>query len=143
MSEALPYKVLIVDDHVMARQIVFNVMQSLNIKTVEVAADGKEARDAIYAAYDAGRPFDVVFLDWNIPSIEGVDVLRHFRKHPEFATTAFIMLTAAAEQAEVLHAAKSGATSYIVKPAPKEVIEKKFLEAIEWIKKQKAKAGKH
>ncbi len=112
----------------MARQIVYNIMLELerreNIVTVE---NGTQARDAIYAAYDEGKPFDVVFLDWDMPEIEGIDVLKHFRMHPEFSTTAFIMLTAAGEHAEVLNAAKSGATSYIVKPASKAVITKKVL----------------
>jgi len=140
MTEKLPYKVLIVDDHVMARQVVFNVMQELKVETVMTAANGQEARDIIYAAYDAGKPFDIVFLDWNMPGVEGIDVLKHFRTHPEFAHTAFIMLTAASEQSEVLLAAKSGTTSYIVKPASKEVISKKFMEAVEWVRKQRAKS---
>ena len=132
-------KVLIVDDHALARQIVINALQELNITLVETATNGTEARDALYAAYDAGRPFDVVFLDWDMPEIEGIDVLKHFRLHPEFNKTAFIMLTAASDQSEVLQAAKSGATSYIVKPASKEVIAKKFNEAVEWTRKQKIK----
>jgi two-component system, chemotaxis family, chemotaxis protein CheY len=141
MAELLPYKVLIVDDHSMARQIVFGVIQSMGVTQIETAEDGAEAREKLYAAYDAGRPFDIVFLDWNMPEVEGIDVLKHFRTHPEFALTAFIMLTAQGEQGEVLHAAKSGATSYIVKPASKETISKKFLETIEWVKKQKAKSS--
>jgi two-component system chemotaxis response regulator CheY len=142
MPDTLPYKVLIVDDHIMARQIVFNALQTLNVGTVDMAANGSEAREALYTAYDSGYPFDVVFLDWDMPEVEGIDILKHFRTHPEFANTAFIMLTAAAEQAEVLLAAKSGATAYIAKPASKETISKKFLEAIEWIKKQKARSAK-
>jgi two-component system, chemotaxis family, chemotaxis protein CheY len=131
----LPYKVLIVDDHIMARQLVYNVMQDLRVQRVEMAADGREARNLLYAAFDKGDPFDIVFLDWNMPNIEGIDVLKHFRIHPEFSKTAFIMLTAEGEQSEVLQAVKSGATAYIVKPASKEVIAKKFYEAIEWKKK--------
>ena len=140
-AEMYPYKVLVVDDHVMARQIILGVIQGLGIHQIEMAANGSEARDMIYAAYDAGRPFDVVFLDWNLPDIIGIDVLKHFRTHPEFSATGFIMVTAKSEQDEVLMAAKAGATTYIVKPASKEVITKKFLETVEWVKKQKAKGS--
>ena len=136
--ESTVVRVLIVDDHTMARQIVFNVLHGLNVKEIKMAGNGVEAREALYAAYDAGTPFDVVFLDWNMPELEGIDVLKHFRLHPEFAKTAFIMLTAAGEQSDVLNAAKSGATSYIVKPASKEVIAKKFHDAVEWVRKQKS-----
>jgi two-component system chemotaxis response regulator CheY len=137
MTESLPYKVLIVDDHAMARQIVYIAMQELNVAQIEMAANGKEARDALYKAYDIGVPFDVVFLDWDMPVIEGIDVLKHFRTHPEFANTIFIMITAAAEQKEVLEAVKSGANGYIVKPVSKESVSKKFLELMEKIKAQK------
>jgi two-component system chemotaxis response regulator CheY len=142
MSEPLLYKVLIADDHAMARQIVFNVMQELRVTEIRMASNGKEARDALYSAQDSGHPFDIVFLDWNMPLVEGIDILTHFRADPGYAYTAFIMLTAQGEQHEVLKAAKSGATSYIVKPASKEIISKKFFEAIEWIKKKKSAGHK-
>ncbi len=141
MAEFVPYKVLIVDDHLMARQLVHNVMKEIGVQQIVMAADGREAREALYAAYDAGQPFDIVFLDWNMPDVEGIDVLKHFRTHPEFAITAFIMLTAESGQGEVLHAAKSGATSYIVKPASREVIIKKFNETVAWGQKQMANSS--
>jgi two-component system chemotaxis response regulator CheY len=142
MSEdLLLYKVLIVDDHFLPQQIVANVVRGLKVATMEMASNGEEARLAMYKALDMGRPFDIVFLDWDMPAIEGIDILKHFRAHPKFNKTAFIMLTAEAEQANVLEAVKAGATSYITKPASKETIQRKFLEAIEWVKKQRIASG--
>ncbi len=52
-------------------------------------------------AYDANQPYDVVFLDWNMPTISGLEVLSYFRAKPEYAQTAFVMLTTQeSEQAE-------------------------------------------
>jgi two-component system chemotaxis response regulator CheY len=71
--------------------------------------------------------------------VEGIDLLRHFRTQPQFSRTAFIMLTAASEQGEVLQAIKAGATAYLVKPVSKATVSKKFLETVEWLKKTNKK----
>lgn len=130
-------KVLIVDDHFAARQLVANVMREHDVTNVKMAADGRQAEDAINAAYDIGRPFDIVFLDWNMPHREGIDVLKYCRAQPRFNSTAFIMVTAAAQKSEVLQAAKAGATSYIIKPVSPAGIAKKFLEVVEWVKRNR------
>ncbi len=141
MTHELPYRVLIVDDHFLARQIVGDVMREHNVQEVRTAADGREARDMIAAAQKMGQPYDIVFLDWNMPLIEGIDLLRHFRAQPAFNKTAFIMLTAASEKGEVMQAVKAGATAYIAKPVSKASIGKKFLEVVEWVRKQRIEDG--
>jgi DNA-binding response OmpR family regulator len=136
MAKPLPYKVLIVDGDMESRKIVLSVLQELNVETVEIAIDGRKARDAIYESYDAARPFDIVFLAWNLPEIAGIDILKDSRMHSEFADTAFIMLTADNSRSEDFDAAKSGAAPYIVEPAFRETITKKFLQAVEWKKRR-------
>jgi two-component system chemotaxis response regulator CheY len=127
-------KVLVVDDHFSARQIVINVLRQNGVTNIETASNGAEAKDMIYGAHHARVPFHIVFLDWNMPVMSGFEVLQHFREQPAYALTAFIMLTAEAEQAEVLKAVKAGATTYIVKPVSQLNIEKKFFEVVEWVK---------
>ena len=89
MVDIAHLKILIVDDHFTARQIVSDVMREQNIARVHMASDGVEAREAIYQAHEHGTPFDIVFLDWNMPQVEGIEVLRHFRTQPQFNRTAF------------------------------------------------------
>lgn len=140
-SGILPLKVLIVDDHFLARQIVADVMRKHGVGNITMASDGVEARDLIAKSIAFATPFDVVFLDWHMPVLEGIEVLRHFRAQSSANDIAFIMLTAAAEQREVLEAVRSGATGYIVKPASKEVIAKKFFEVLDWINKKRTEKG--
>ena len=66
-------KVLIVDDHFLIRQFVRNTLQDTKIGDVQTAADGNEAIDLIQKAQNINQPYDVVFLDWNMPTVSGLE----------------------------------------------------------------------
>ena len=57
----------------------------------------------------------MVFLHGK-PSKTGIDLLKNFRSKPEFKTTPFLMVTAEAEQANIVVAVKAGVSNYIIKP---------------------------
>lgn len=130
-------KILIVDDHFLIRQFVRNTLQDSKIGDVQTAADGNEGIDLIQKAYDQQQPYDVVFLDWNMPTISGLEVLSFFRAKPEYASTAFVMLTAESEQQNIMKAIKAGATSYIIKPVSPSDLSKKLGEIYEWVKRKR------
>ena len=130
-------KVLIVDDHFLIRQFVRNTLQDTKIGDVQTAADGNEAIDLIQKAQNINQPYDVVFLDWNMPTVSGLEVLSFFRAKPEYASTAFVMLTAESEQQNIMKAIKAGATSYIIKPVSPSDLGKKLGEIYEWIKRKR------
>ena len=130
-------KILIADDHFLIRQFVRNTLQDAKIGDLQTAADGNEAIDLVQKAYDLGQPYDVVFLDWNMPTISGLEVLNFFRAKAEYGTTAFVMLTAESEQANIMKAIKAGATSYIIKPVAPADLSKKLAEIYEWLKRKR------
>lgn len=130
-------KVLIADDHFLIRQFVRNTLQDSKITNVQTAADGNEAIDLVQKAYEGNQPYDIVFLDWNMPTISGIEVLNYFRARPEYAQTAFVMLTAESEQQNIMKAIKAGATSYIIKPVSPSDLSKKLFEIHEWIKRKR------
>ncbi len=130
-------KVLVADDHFLIRQFVRNTLQESKITNVQTAADGNEAIDLVQKAYDASQPYDIVFLDWNMPTISGLEVLSFFRAKAEYSQTAFVMLTAESEQQNIMKAIKAGATSYIIKPVSPADLGKKLLEIHEWIKRKR------
>ena len=74
---------------------------------MQTAADGNEAIDLVQKARDAGQSYDIVFLDWNMPTISGLEVLTYFRAKTEYADTAFVMLTAESEQQNIMKAIKA------------------------------------
>ncbi|MER2520395.1 MAG: response regulator [Bdellovibrionales bacterium] len=141
-SQLANLKVLIADDHFLIRQFVRNTLQDSKVTNVQTAADGNEAIDLVQKAHECNQPYDIVFLDWNMPTISGIEVLNYFRARPEYAGTAFVMLTAESEQQNIMKAIKAGATSYIIKPVSPSDLSKKLFEIHEWIKrKRQASSG--
>lgn len=136
MSQLAKLKVLIADDHFLIRQFVRNTLQDAKITNVQTAADGNEAIDLIQKAHDVNQSYDIVFLDWNMPTISGLEVLSYFRAKSEYSNTAFVMLTAESEQQNIMKAIKAGATSYIIKPVSPTDLSKKLFEIHEWIKRK-------
>lgn len=143
MSQLANLKVLIADDHFLIRQFVRNTLQDSKITNVQTAADGNEAIDLIQKAFDVNQSYDIVFLDWNMPTISGLEVLSYFRAKPEYAGTAFVMLTAESEQQNIMKAIKAGATSYIIKPVSPSDLAKKLFEIHEWIKRKRQSSQAH
>lgn len=141
MSQLSQLKVLIADDHFLVRQFVRNTLQEAKITNIQTAADGNEAIDQIQKAREVNQPYDIVFLDWNMPTISGLEVLNYFRTRPEYANTAFVMLTAESEQSNIMKAIKAGATSYIIKPVSPSDLGKKLFEIHEWIKRKRQQSS--
>jgi len=137
VSQLAKLRVLIADDHFLIRQFVRNALDESKITNVQTAADGNEAIDLVQKAHDSNLPYDIVFLDWNMPTISGLEVLSYFRAKPEYAGTAFVMLTAESEQQNIMKAIKAGATSYIIKPVSPTDLGKKLFEIHEWIKRKR------
>ncbi len=73
-----PPHVLIVDDNAMARQVLANATQSFGW-SAETAASGEEAVERADAAIAAGRPFDIICLDWLMPGLNGWDTAERIR----------------------------------------------------------------
>jgi two-component system chemotaxis response regulator CheY len=136
MPEVTKTKVLIVDDHQLARQLIGDVMRELGLTEVIAVGDGAVARDVLNQSQAENITFDIVFLDINLPHLEGMDILTLFRINPAFKKTAFVMFTASSEQSSVLKAIKAGAAGYLIKPVTKQAIKKAFHDALAWIDKQ-------
>ena len=141
MSQLAQLKVLVADDHFLIRQFVRNTLKESKIEDVQTACDGNEAIYLVQQARESGQPYDIVFLDWNMPTMSGLEVLSYFRAKPEYVGTAFVMLTAESEQPNIMKAIKAGATSYIVKPVSPADLGKKLFEINEWIKRKRQISG--
>jgi CheY-like chemotaxis protein len=132
-------KVLIADDHLLIHQLVGNMLRDFQITDIQTAASGHRAIDLIQQATGAGQPYDIVFLDWNMPTLSGLEVLSYFRAKPEYATTAFVMLSSQCEQQDVMKAIKAGATSYIIKPVSTSQLSVKLMEIHAWIRSSRSR----
>lgn len=91
---------------------------------LEVDRDGEEAL-ARMARWEAGEPPPlVILLDLKLPKVDGLEVLRRIKTHPQFRSIPVVVLTTSAEEHDVRAAYQLGANSYIVKPVDFD----KFLE---------------
>lgn len=118
-------KILLVDDFEIVRLMLRNALGDLGFTDIEEAEDGKTAMLKLVEAHGAGKPFALVFCDWNMPEMTGIEVLEACRTTPEFATLPIVMVTAEAEQESVVRAIRAGATDYVVKPIAPDVLERK------------------
>ena len=109
-------KILIVDDMNTMRKIIKGMLTKLGCDNLTEADDGIPAWEAIQEAQKQGKPFQFIISDWNMPGMTGLDLLKNFRSKPEFKTTPFLMVTAEAEQANIVVAVKAGVSNYIIKP---------------------------
>src|SRR5205085_12203238 len=94
-------------------------LESPNLKTV-FALDGNEA---LQLAQE--QKFDLILLDWMMPGLNGIDVLKRLRERPETASVPVIMLTARGQNSDQERALQFGATAYLIKPfSPLELLER-------------------
>jgi two-component system chemotaxis response regulator CheY len=133
-------KILIVEDQLSARQMLSTALRTKNIPLIDIAVDGQIGRDMIEQAHAEGTPYHIVFLDWDMPKITGIELLKHFRGRSEYAKTAFVMVTSMSLQAQVLDAIRSGATAYMIKPVSPVSVAARFNEIMGWLKQKQSAA---
>jgi two-component system chemotaxis response regulator CheY len=104
------------------RRIVKNLLKQVGYEDIDEAEDGVQALNKLKA-----KPYGLIVSDWNMPNMEGIDLLRNIRKEPEpLKNIPFLMVTAEAEKEKVIEAIKAGVDNYIVKPFTAEVLKEKL-----------------
>jgi CheY-like chemotaxis protein len=83
---------------------------------IQVARDGEEAV-AYIKRWENNEPMPIlVLLDLKLPKVDGLEVLRHMKTHPEFRIIPVVILSTSTEDSDIQVAYQEGANSYIVKP---------------------------
>lgn len=114
-------RILIVDDHEPMRKIIKNILRQVGLEDLDESPDG---RDAIAKMKE--KNFDVVLLDWNMPGMNGLDVLRIMKSDQNLKNIPVIMVTAESSREKIMEAINFGISDYIVKPFTGEVLKKKI-----------------
>ncbi|MDR2689440.1 MAG: chemotaxis response regulator CheY [Azoarcus sp.] len=104
-------KILVVDDFSTMRRIVRNLLKELGFSNVDEAEDG-----AIGLQKLQGGNFQFVVTDWNMPNMDGLQMLQAIRANPALKHLPVLMITAEAKKENIIAAAQAGASGYIVKP---------------------------
>ncbi len=130
-------KILIADDHFLIRQFVKRTLMDAGMEYVDMVNDGNEAIEAINNSIEKKDLYDIVFLDWNMPMMAGIDVLSYIRTKPVYQNSAVVMFTAESEKQNIMKAIKMGATSYILKPIAPMELNKKIREIMDWLQSRR------
>ncbi|MDD4880095.1 MAG: chemotaxis response regulator CheY [Gallionellaceae bacterium] len=117
---------LVVDDFSTMRRIVRNLLKELGYTNVDEAEDGDVALQKIKAG-----GFQFVITDWNMPNMTGIELLKAVRADAGYNTLPILMITAEAKKENIIEAAKSGASGYIVKPFTAATLEEKLSKIFE------------
>ena len=90
-------------------------------------ADGEAALDYLFGDRAQFPLPDVVFLDWRLPRLDGVEVLRQLKSHPETAHLPVVVLTTSDAARDLETAIKLRADQFLTKPADVAALQKLFL----------------
>jgi two-component system chemotaxis response regulator CheY len=123
-------KILLVDDSRTMRNIQKKALEALGAVEFAEAGDGVEAVTVL--ASQAEAKFDLIMIDWNMPNMDGITLVRKIRETDK--KTPLIMATTEAEKTRVMEALKAGVNNYVIKPFTPEILVEKVRATLEKLK---------
>ncbi|WP_133491386.1 chemotaxis response regulator CheY [Alcanivorax sp. 24] len=118
--------ILVVDDFPTMRRIIRSLLKELGFGNVDEAEDGQEALTKL-----RGGGFQFVVSDWNMPNLDGLEMLKRIRADGDLSHLPVLMVTAEAKKENIIAAAQAGANGYIVKPFTAVTLEEKLNKIFE------------
>jgi two-component system chemotaxis response regulator CheY len=121
MPANLNMKILVVDDHESMRRIEKQILNDLGYPNVDMADDGSTALPMLQSGN-----YDFVISDWNMPKMEGLELLRAIRADARLTKMPVLLVTAESKKEKIIEAVKAGVNDYVVKPFNAEIIKAKI-----------------
>ncbi|HET8791845.1 MAG TPA: chemotaxis response regulator CheY [Modicisalibacter sp.] len=118
--------ILVVDDFPTMRRIVRSLLKELGYTNVEEAEDGQDAMSKLRTG-----GFEFVVSDWNMPNLDGLEMLKQIRADDALKSLPVLMVTAEAKKENIIAAAQAGANGYVVKPFTAATLEEKLNKIFE------------
>jgi len=118
----LGMRILIVDDFRTMLRILGNHLRQIGFSRIDEATDGGMALQKL-----SRDSYGLIFSDWNMSPMSGLELLKQVRTNPETKTIPFIMVTAESTPENVIAARQAGASNYIVKPFTPEILKRKLV----------------
>ena len=121
-------KILIVDDFSTMRRIIKNLLRDLGYHNTHEADDGNTALPML-----KNGDYQFVVTDWNMPGMQGIDLLKAIRLDDKLKHLPVLMVTAEAKREQIIEAAQAGVNGYIVKPFTAATLKEKLDKIFERI----------
>jgi two-component system chemotaxis response regulator CheY len=119
-------KILVVDDFSTMRRIIKNLLKDLGFANIQEADDGNTALPMLQQG-----DFDFVVTDWNMPGMQGIDLLRAIRADANLKHIPVLMVTAEAKKEQIIAAAQAGVNGYVIKPFTAATLKEKLAKIFE------------
>ena len=118
--------ILIVEDAAVMRKIEFKTLTSLGFDNILEAEDGGVAVSLL----EGGAPVDLIISDWNMPNMDGYELLCRVRADERFREIPFLMATGQGDKAQEQKALDAGVSSFVAKPFNENELQSKIDEAL-------------
>jgi two-component system chemotaxis response regulator CheY len=113
---------MVVDDSRAIRMILSKTLKDFGYEVCE-AANGQEALSVFQREKES---ISLVLVDWNMPQMNGLEVVKQLRADPQNSSVVLMMVTTETEVDQMVKALEAGANEYVMKPFTKEIIEDKL-----------------
>jgi len=117
-------KMLIVDDSKAMRTFLQSLAAELSFQTEE-AEDGRAGLLKLIKN-DPREPFDIALVDWDMPVMNGLELVQTVRRNKDFDALKLMMVTTQNSMDRVVTALDAGANDFLMKPVTKEALEEKL-----------------
>ncbi len=117
---------IVIDDFATMRKIIKKVLTELGYNNIDEAEDGAKALPMIQQSVSSGQPYHCIISDWNMPNMQGIDLLKACKADGALKDIPFMLVTAEGEQKQIVEAAKAGVSDYVVKPFNAQTLKEKL-----------------
>jgi signal transduction histidine kinase/DNA-binding response OmpR family regulator/HPt (histidine-containing phosphotransfer) domain-containing protein len=123
-------RVLIIDDNAQAREIESTMLTSMTFQVHE-APSGLEGIEMVKQAADRKEPYDIVFIDWQMPGLDGIETGKRIRALPGLAVPPHLVMVTAYGREEVLKQAEDAAfDNVLIKPVTPSMLFDSAVQAL-------------
>ncbi len=116
-------KILVVDDSRIMRNILKNSFDEKEPWGETEFIDAPDGEAALEIMKE--QTIDILLLDWNMPKLDGLSLLKKIRQMEQYKKLPTIMITSEAAKYNVIEALKAGVSDYIIKPASRKILRDK------------------
>ncbi len=115
-------RALVIEDSRAMRSILAGILGDVGFE-VALAADAEEA----LVILENDQDFELALVDWNLPAMSGLDLVKTIRKRPTHGDIKLMMVTTETQLGRVREALETGADEYIMKPFDREMLLEKLV----------------
>jgi two-component system chemotaxis response regulator CheY len=118
-------RILVVDDSATMRRILRNQLKQAGFDAVDEAENGRQA-----LALVARAAYDLIITDWNMPEMNGLDLVRELRRAEATRHLPILMVTTVSAKDDILAALRAGVNNYVVKPFDAATLQSKIAKVM-------------